>query len=97
MNMRCICIFLSETSENLLKNNGFSRKAFSAWAINRELIKHTGKRDTVLKRDGGSVMRLIAVKIADIKSLENEQRKMRLMKLVFCQLMPKQMFRFRNL
>ena len=31
------------------------------------------KRDTVLKRDGGSVMRLIAVKIVDIKSLENEQ------------------------
>lgn len=56
-----------------MKNNGFSRKAFSAWAINRELIKHTGKRDTVLKRDGGSVMRLIAVKVINIKDLENEQ------------------------
>ena len=65
--------FYPKPLENLLKNNGFSRKAFSAWAINRELIKHTGKRDTVLKRDGGSVMRLIAVKVVDIKDLENEQ------------------------
>ena len=65
--------FYPKPLENLLKNNGFSRKAFSAWAINRELIKHTGKRDTVLKRDGGNVIRLIAVKIVDIKSLENEQ------------------------
>ena len=65
--------FYPKPLENLLKNNGFSRKAFSAWAINRELIKHTGKRDTVLKRDGGSVMRLIAVKVVNIKSLENEQ------------------------
>lgn len=65
--------FYPKPLENLLKNNGFSRKAFSAWAINRELVKHTGKRDTVLKRDGGSVMRLIAVKIVDIKNLENEQ------------------------
>lgn len=65
--------FYPKPLENLLKNNGFSRKAFSAWAINRELIKHTGKRDTVLKRDGGNVMRLIAVKVINIKDLENEQ------------------------
>lgn len=65
--------FYPKPLENLLKNNGFSRKAFSAWAINRELIKHTGKRDTVIKRDGGSVMRLVAVKIIDIKDLEDEQ------------------------
>ena len=65
--------FYPKPLENLLKNNGFSRKAFSAWAINRELIKHTGKRDTVIKRDGGSVMRLVAVKIIDIKDLEEEQ------------------------
>lgn len=65
--------FYPKPLENLLKNNGFSRKAFSAWAINRELIKHTGKRDTVIKRDGGSVMRLVAVKIIDIKYLEDEQ------------------------
>lgn len=65
--------FYPKPLENLLKNNGFSRKAFSAWAINRELIKHTGKRDTVIKRDGGSVMRLVAVKIIDIKGLEEEQ------------------------
>lgn len=65
--------FYPKPLENLLKNNGFSRKAFSAWAINRDLIKHTGKRDTILKRDGGSVMRFIAVKIVDIKDLENEQ------------------------
>lgn len=65
--------FYPKPLENLLKNNGFSRKAFSAWAINRELIKHTGKRDTVLKRDGGSVMRLIAVKVINIRDLDNEQ------------------------
>ena len=65
--------FYPKPLENLLRNNGFSRKAFSAWAINRELIKHTGKRDTVIKRDGGSVMRLVAVKIIDIKDLEDEQ------------------------
>lgn len=65
--------FYPKPLENLLKNNGFSRKVFSAWAINRELIKHTGKRDTVIKRDGGSVMRLVAVKIIDIKDLEDEQ------------------------
>lgn len=65
--------FYPKPLENLLKSNGFSRKAFSAWAINRELIKHTGKRDTILKRDGGSVMRLVAVKIIDIKDLEDEQ------------------------
>ena len=65
--------FYPKPLENLLKNNGFSRKAFSAWAISRELIKHTGKRDTVIKRDGGSVMRLVAVKIIDIKDLEDEQ------------------------
>lgn len=65
--------FYPKPLENLLKNNGFSRKAFSAWAINRELIKHTGKRDTVIKRDGGSVMRLVAVKIINIKDLEDEQ------------------------
>ena len=65
--------FYPKPLENLLKNNGFSRKAFSAWAINRELIKHTGKRDTVIKRDGGNVMRLVAVKIIDIKDLEDEQ------------------------
>ena len=65
--------FYPKPLENLLRNNGFSRKAFSAWAINRELIKHTGKRDTVIKRDGRSVMRLVAVKIIDIKDLEDEQ------------------------
>lgn len=65
--------FYPKPLENLLRNNGFSRKAFSAWAINRELIKHTGKRDTVIKRDGGSVMRLVAVKIIDIKDIEDEQ------------------------
>ena len=65
--------FYPKPLENLLRNNGFSRKAFSAWAINRELIKHTGKRDTVIKRDGGSVMRLVAVKIIDIKDLGDEQ------------------------
>lgn len=66
--------FYPKPLENLLKNNGFSRKAFSAWAMNRELIKHSGKRDTVLKRDGNSVMRFIAVKIVDLEELENEQK-----------------------
>ena len=66
--------FYPKPLENLLKNNGFSRKAFSAWAMNRELIKHSGKRDTVLKREGNSVMRFIAVKIVDLEELENEQQ-----------------------
>ena len=66
--------FYPKPLENLLKNNGFSRKAFSAWAMNRELIKHSGKRDTVLKREGSSVMRFIAVKIVDLEELENEQQ-----------------------
>ena len=66
--------FYPKPLENLLKSNGFSRKAFSAWAMNRELIKHSGKRDTVLKREGSSVMRFIAVKIVDLEELENEQQ-----------------------
>ena len=59
--------FYPKMFENLLKNNGFSRKAFSAWAINRDLIKHTGNRDTVSKRNGGSVKRFFAVKITDLE------------------------------
>lgn len=59
--------FYPKMFENLLKNNGFSRKAFSAWAINRDLIKHTGNRDTVSKRNGGSVKRFLAVKITDLE------------------------------
>lgn len=66
--------FYPKPLENLLKNNGFSRKAFSAWAMNRDLIKHSGKRDTVLKRDGNNVMRFIAVKIVDLEELENEHQ-----------------------
>lgn len=65
-------LFYPKAFENLLKNNGFSRKAFTAWAMNRGLIKHTGKRDTITKRLHNKVIRVIAVKISSEELLKND-------------------------
>lgn len=60
--------------EALLKKNGFSRKAFTAWAINRGLLKRNGTRDTFVKREGKSLIRFIAIRISDnqINDFEDE-------------------------
>ena len=68
--------FYPKMFENLLRNNGFSRKAFTAWAMNRNLLKCSGKRDTYVRKEGKKPMRYIVIKISDEEieeDLEEEQ------------------------
>lgn len=51
--------------EALLKKNGFSRKAFTAWAMNRGLLRCSGDRDTYVRREGKKAMRYIVMRISD--------------------------------
>lgn len=59
----------------LLKKNGFSRKAFTAWAMNRGLLRCSGDRDTYVRREGKKVMRYIVMRISDEVSEADVDRK----------------------
>lgn len=59
----------------LLKKNGFSRKAFTAWAMNRGLLRCSGDRDTYVRREGKKVMRYIVMRISDEASEADVDRK----------------------
>ena len=61
--------------EALLKKNGFSRKAFTAWAMNRGLLRCSGDRDTYVRREGKKVMRYIVMRISDEVSEADIDRK----------------------
>ncbi len=59
----------------MLKKNGFSRKAFTAWAMNRGLLRCSGDRDTYVRREGKKVMRYIVMRISDEVSEADIDRK----------------------
>lgn len=61
--------------DTLLKKNGFSRKAFTAWAMNRGLLRCSGDRDTYVRREGKKVMRYIVMRISDEVSEADIDRK----------------------
>lgn len=61
--------------DTLLKKNGFSRKAFTAWAMNRGLLRCSGDRDTYVRREGKKVMRYIVMRISDEVSEVDIDRK----------------------
>lgn len=61
--------------DTLLKKNGFSRKAFMAWAMNRGLLRCSGDRDTYVRREGKKVMRYIVMRISDEVSEADIDRK----------------------
>ena len=62
--------------ENLLKKNGFSRKAFTAWAMNRSLLRCSGNRDTYVRKEGKKPMRYIVMRISDEEiEVDQEERK----------------------
>lgn len=58
--------------ETLLKKNGFSRKAFTAWAMNRNLLRCSGNRDTYVRKEGKKPMRYIVMRISD-EEMESDQ------------------------
>lgn len=61
--------------DTLLKKNGFSRKAFTAWAMNRGMLRCSGDRDTYVRREGKKVMRYIVMRISDEVSEADIDRK----------------------
>lgn len=61
--------------ETLLKKNGFSRKAFTAWAINRNLLRCSGNRDTYVRKEGKKAMRYIVMRISDEEIEEDQEEK----------------------
>lgn len=61
--------------DTLLKKNGFSRKAFTTWAMNRGLLRCSGDRDTYVRREGKKVMRYIVMRISDEVSEADIDRK----------------------
>lgn len=61
--------------DTLLKKNGFSRKAFTAWAMNRGLLRCSRDRDTYVRREGKKVMRYIVMRISDEVSEADIDRK----------------------
>lgn len=62
--------------ENLLKKNGFSRKAFTAWAMNRSLLRCSGNRDTYVRKEGKKPMRYIVMRISDEEiEVDQEEKK----------------------
>lgn len=61
--------------DTLLKKNGFSRKAFTTWAMNRGLLRCNGDRDTYVRREGKKVMRYIVMRISDEVSEADIDRK----------------------
>lgn len=61
--------------DTLLKKNGFSRKAFTAWAMNKGLLRCSGDRDTYVRREGKKVMRYIVMRISDEVSEADIDRK----------------------
>jgi uncharacterized protein (DUF927 family) len=67
--------FYPKMFENLLKNNGFSRKAFTAWAMNRNLLKCSGKRDTYVRKESKKPMRYIVIRISDEEIEEDLEEK----------------------
>lgn len=64
-------LFYAISIEKVLKNNNYSRKSFTAWAMNRNLLKHDKKRDTYTKKENGKATRYIAVKIVDSEYFDN--------------------------
>lgn len=61
--------------EALLKKNGFSRKAFTAWAMNRSLLRCSGNRDTYVRKEGKKPMRYIVMRISDEEIEEEPEEK----------------------
>ena len=61
--------------ETLLKKNGFSRKAFTAWAMNRSLLRCSGNRDTYVRKEGKKPMRYIVMRISDEEIEEEPEEK----------------------
>lgn len=61
--------------ETLLKKNGFSRKAFTAWAMNRSLLRCSGNRDTYVRKEGKKPMRYIVMRISDEEIEEEPEKK----------------------
>lgn len=60
--------------EYLLKKNGFSRKAFTAWAMNRNLLRCSGNRDTYVRKEGKKPMRYIVMRISDEIEEDQEEK-----------------------
>ena len=60
--------------ETLLKKNGFSRKAFTAWAMNRNLLRCSGNRDTYVRKEGKKPMRYIVMRISDEIEEDQEEK-----------------------
>lgn len=61
--------------ETLLKKNGFSRKAFTSWAMNRNLLRCSGSRDTYVRKEGKKPMRYIVLRISDEEIEEDHEEK----------------------
>jgi len=59
--------------ERIVKNGGFSRKAFTGWAKRKGLLRYNNDRDTFLIRTKGSVLRCISVKVVDLEEYDNEK------------------------
>ena len=57
--------FYPHAFEKLLEREGYSRKAFTAWARKKRLIICSGSRDTYVKKVAGVPKRYIAVKICE--------------------------------
>lgn len=64
-------LFYATSIEKVLKNNNFSRKAFTAWAMTRDLLKHDKNRDSYTKKENGKATRYIAVKVVDSDYFDN--------------------------
>lgn len=62
--------------EALLKKSGFSRKAFTSWAINRNLLRCNGGRDTYVRKEGKKPMRYIVMRVSDEEiEVDQEEKK----------------------
>lgn len=59
--------------ERIVKNGGFSRKAFTGWAKRKGLLRYNNDRDTFLIRSKGSVLRCISVKVVDLEEYDSEK------------------------
>lgn len=64
-------LFYATSIEKVLKNNNFSRKSFTAWAMIRDLLKHDKNRDSYTKKENGKATRYIAVKTVDSDYFDN--------------------------